>query len=377
MYMLSTIQTSVGYVILFLVFLAVVAYGLTAMRSGKAELGSEVFNAPNRKPYYSDAILETTRLDRALTMAFVGLAFVSIMLPVYWMREPGRMAGAVAAQNATFLKQGEDMFGNNSPTNPEGLGCAQCHGEKGIGGAWDYSLTDSSGRFIKQVSWQAPALNTVMLRFNRADVRYILDYGRPFSPMAAWGVAGGGPLDEQAIESITSYLESIQLTAKQSQAEVVKGLAAEKAAAKAAGQPYANDGDALFNLGYYSKTAGGAFSCGRCHTQGWSYGDKGIDGGGAYGPNLTNETAQFPGSTNGEAKMVDFVCQGSYLGQVYGVHGLGTGRMPAFCQTKAYNPDTDLGASQPDITKLEQGPPGSGMMTKAQVTEIVNFVRGL
>ncbi len=47
--------------------------------------------------------------------------------------------------------------------------------------------------------------------------------------------------------------------------------------------------------------------------------------------------------------MVDFVCQGSVQGKQYGVHGMGTGRMPAFCQTKPYNPDSDLMASQPHI----------------------------
>ena len=33
----------------------------------------------------------------------------------------------------------------------------------------------------------------------------------------------------------------------------------------------------MFNLGYYSGFAGGAYACGRCHTTGWSYGDKGAD----------------------------------------------------------------------------------------------------
>ena len=36
---------------------------------------------------------------------------------------------------------------------------------------------------------------------------------------------------------------------------------------------FETEGEALFNLGLYDGFAGGAFSCGRCHTQGWSYGE--------------------------------------------------------------------------------------------------------
>ena len=36
-----------------------------------------------------------------------------------------------------------------------------------------------------------------------------------------------------------------------------------------------------------SNWGSGAYSCARCHTQGWSYGDPGETGQGAYGWNLT------------------------------------------------------------------------------------------
>ena len=46
----------------------------------------------------------------------------------------------------------------------------------------------------------APALNTVLYRFSEDEVRYILAYGRPFSPMSPWGIAGGGPMNDQQID---------------------------------------------------------------------------------------------------------------------------------------------------------------------------------
>lgn len=374
---LGTVQSSIGYVVLFAVFLLCVVYGFATMRSGKAAAGSEVFLAPNRKPYYDDKTLETTRLNRALVMAFFTLAAISVVLPLYWLNEPSRMANAVKAHDQSFVKTGGELYGSNTEENHDGLGCADCHGATGTGGVANYTVTDSAGRFIKQVSWKAPALDTATLRFNRSELRYIITYGRPFSPMAGWGVEGGGSLDAQSIEDLISFLQSIQISPRQAQKEVREGLAKEKAAAEAAGKPYTSDGEALFNLGYYSGVAGGAYSCGRCHTQGWSYGDKGTDGDGAYGPNLSDTTAQFPGSTQGLDAMTNFVCQGSEEGKVYGVHGMGTGRMPAFCATKAYNPDTDSGASQPNVPKLDPGAPGSGMMTQSQVAAIVQYVRGL
>ena len=51
------------------------------------------------------------------------------------------------------------------------------------------------------MSWKAPALQTVLLKFSDDEVRYIITYGRPFSPMSPWGLAGGGPMNDQQIDS--------------------------------------------------------------------------------------------------------------------------------------------------------------------------------
>ena len=375
--MLGNIQSSVGYVILFAVFLLCLVYGLVAMRAGHSSAGAEVSTAPNRTPYYDNQTLETTRLDRMLLISFATLAIISVVLPLYWLAEPGRQANAVKGFDQRFIDTGGELYGSNTPDNPNGLGCADCHGATATGGVASYTVTDADGRFLGQVQWQSPALDTATLRYNRAELREIITFGRPFSPMAGWGEAGGGSENSQSIEDMISYLESIQISPKESQKAVAEGLKAEKDAAANAGAPYGSDGEALFNLGYYSGVAGGAYSCGRCHTQGWSYGDKGPDGNGAFGPNLTDTTAQFPGATAGMEAMTDFVCEGTLLGAQYGVHGMGAGRMPAFCQTKPYNPNTDPLASQPNVETQDMGEVDSGMMTRDQVATIVEYVRGL
>jgi mono/diheme cytochrome c family protein len=79
-------------------------------------------------------------------------------------------------------------------------------------------------------------------------------------------------------------------------------------------------GEALFNLDINS----GAYSCARCHTEGWSYQSPGVPGQGAFGWNLTagSTNSHFPS----EQDMIDFIKSGSELGQRYGKQSQGTGR---------------------------------------------------
>jgi mono/diheme cytochrome c family protein len=199
---------------------------------------------------------------------------------------------------------------------------------------------------VKAVNWTAPALNTVLYRFSVDEVTYILTYGRPFSPMSAWGVAGGGPMNDQQISDLIEYLKSIQvpmegcasasaricdsghLPAGDAANPATNTQAAIEAAAVAsvASGQYKSLGEALFNL----DLNGGAYSCARCHTKGWSYGDPQQSGGGALGPNLTNgdTVRQFPNQDD----HVTFIKSGSENGKKYGQQGQGSGRMPAFGQ---------------------------------------------
>ena len=87
---------------------------------------------------------------------------------------------------------------------------------------------------------------------------------------------------------------------------------------------YATLGEALFNL----PLASGAYSCARCHTEGWSYGRPGVSGQGALGWNLTGGAVNRHFTT--ETDLIDFLSAGSVNGQRYGNQGQGSGRMPAF-----------------------------------------------
>ena len=337
----STVK-SVGAVIAVLSLVGFAVYAAINIRSGRAEIASEIELAANRKPYYSDEVLEGPRLTRALGTGLLLLAVSAIGLPLYWLAEPGRQDGAVKQFDQTFVDRGARLF---APTADGGYNCAGCHGPGGTGGvAPPFTLTDADQKFVATVSWKAPAINTVLLRFSEDEVRDVLVYGRPGSPMPAWGEAGGGPLTTQQIDELIAYLGSIQLTSEEAKAESEAALRAELGLGEDAVIDYTDPavGKVIFNLGLTTGTAGGAYSCARCHTTGASYRDGAVDppnadlsdyidfpdGSGAFGFDLTS--GMVPRQFLSLDSLVKFLHDGSKYGVLYGKRGVGSGRMPGF-----------------------------------------------
>ena len=304
--------------------------------------------APNQIEYHADDAMEGPRLERVQAWALAMVALIALSVPMYWLIEPDRQEAMGDQFLETSIAQGEELFELNDPeANPQGLGCAGCHGADGSGGAappqiitvakdevamadgaFDSKLRscapspDDDALLLCSVTWTAPALNTVMLRFSREEVHDIIAYGRPGTPMPAWGLQGGGAKGEQSIENLLDFLESIQLDPDEAKAE----------------QADETDGRLLYQA-----------NCARCHTKHWSYLDTfisvtdretkkttantlfdllGVPGGGAFGPNLTGDVThrQFP---NPKAH-AEFIFTGSDFQKPYGVRGVGSGRMPGF-----------------------------------------------
>jgi mono/diheme cytochrome c family protein len=353
--MISLATTAIGWVILVVSLLGWLAYFFANRNAARPELGSEVELAPNRRTYYDDETLEGSRLERVQLIGVLMLVTMVIGLPLYWVLEPSRQAGAVSDKERQFVEWGRRLF---ETTANGGFNCSGCHGGmKSTGGQAPTAITDPKTGEVRAVNWFAPALNTVLYRYTGDEVRFILNYGRTFSPMPAWGTIGGGPMNAQQIETIIAYMRSIQITPATCVTEPgfapVSGLTDltklkvcdagtlpddEKTkidnAAKAAAQKLVDGGkytavddamgEALFNLDINS----GAYSCARCHTEGWSYGSPAVPGQGAFGWNLTggSPASHFPN----EQDMIDFIKSGSEIGQRYGKQAQGTGRMPGF-----------------------------------------------
>jgi mono/diheme cytochrome c family protein len=319
---LATSQRAIGTVIVVILAIAGVVLFWFNTRAARPELGAEIELAPNRKPYYADDELEGRVLDRVLGLALILIAIIAVGLPLYWLAEPGRQEGAALAYDGT-----EDTMGIRASRGEAlylTLACGDCHG--GVqGGFRDHVLLDpDTGDFVAQVPWKAPALNTVTLRYEREEIEYILNYGRPGTPMQAFGTPGGGPLTTQQVDNLIDYLYFVTLdeeAAKQeATAEIERSLEAGE---------FDSLGEAVFNLGLNNGFAGGAYSCGRCHTAGWAYGNPLEPGsGGTIGFALRDGATltRFPT----EQLHYDFVFDGSEDGVGYGVGGQGSGRMPGF-----------------------------------------------
>jgi mono/diheme cytochrome c family protein len=360
--MIALASTNIAYLIFAVISVGWIVYYFMNRRAAGPELGSEVVTAPNRKPYYDDETLEGPRLERMQLMGVILLATLVIALPLYWVFEPDRQAGATEHVQHRFIGWGKQLF---QTTANGGFNCAGCHGGlNATGGIAPYAITDPVTKEVKAVNWFAPALNTVTYRFSDPEITYILTYGRVGSPMSAWGTDGGGPMNTQQLQTLVSYIHSIQIprvecaSNEKDPLTCASGhLPAEnqqeiQAAATIAAQALVKSGkyatvgaamgEALFNLDLNS----GAYSCARCHTKGWSYGDPGVPGQGAFGWNLTG------GSTNShfdsEADMITAIQSGSEVGKKFGA-GQGTGRMPGF----------------------------GNLLTVDQLKAIVEYVRGL
>jgi len=193
-----------------------------------------------------DNTLEGRRLERVLGWALLSSAVIAIALPVYWLREPARQSAAQEGFDDRSVERGAVLFaaeGSDNYNETLSLGCANCHGGDGGGGSATTVVTSSApeceppdGGEVdyealpqcrpQQVTWRAPALNTVFLRYpdtdennrtGREQIKQILVFGRPGTPMPAWGTAyenvpSTGAKNNQAIEDLLNYLESIQLS---------------------------------------------------------------------------------------------------------------------------------------------------------------------
>ena len=101
--MLALNTTAIAWVILVVILLGWITYYFLNSASARSELGSERELAPNRKEYYDDDALEGRRLERMQLLGVLLLATLVIGLPVYWILEPGRQAGATEGKANRFV----------------------------------------------------------------------------------------------------------------------------------------------------------------------------------------------------------------------------------------------------------------------------------
>jgi mono/diheme cytochrome c family protein len=172
---------------------------------------------PNFRPYFTDAELESRRLDRVLAVALTLATFLAISLPIYYLGEARRHSTFAQGFSDEAVERGRHIF-------EEEFQCINCHGPGGVGGSAPFA-EERSGI---QTAWAAPPLNDVFYRYDADEVRFWIVFGRANTPMPAWGLEGGGPMNDQQVEEVLAYLRSIQLGQADVVAQVTQKVEGER-----------------------------------------------------------------------------------------------------------------------------------------------------
>ena len=130
---------------------------------------------------FKDSYFED-KLNGLLALGLILTLGLAAFLPLYWSAEPARQAMAAAALAKTNLRRGRQLYVEN---------CASCHGTRGEGIV-------------------GPALNnkTLLTKASDAMLFATIRAGRPNTLMRAWGQDNGGPLTDEDIRQIVTFIRA-------------------------------------------------------------------------------------------------------------------------------------------------------------------------
>ena len=140
-------------------------------------------------------VLEGRRLERVQLLGVLLLVVVVIALPLYWVFEPSRQAGATEGLEKRLAGWGSGLF---APTADGGFNCAGCHGTAATGGPGFPSLADDD--------WLWGGDPDTMMETLRVGV----NAGHPdtrVSQMLAFG--RDGILGREEIRTVVDYVRSL------------------------------------------------------------------------------------------------------------------------------------------------------------------------
>jgi len=140
------------------------------------------------------------------------VVFMSIWVPVVWLREPN----ANTQDTETFLQESihrgylTTLPGNEQ--NQLGFNCQRCHGPGLHGGSNVFNGTVVAVPNLQTVCGGA-AFGHALIK-GLQDVVNTIAQGRSGSDMPSWSVKFAGAMDDQQINDVVNYLISIQKVPK-------------------------------------------------------------------------------------------------------------------------------------------------------------------
>jgi mono/diheme cytochrome c family protein len=134
-------------------------------------------------PPFEPAELERS-LDRYLIAGLIFMVVLIVGFAIYRVREPSLRKDAKAAQLASYRVIGAQLFDTN---------CSECHGKNATGGS-------------------APVLNSQEFLKGTSDQQAgnLISSGVPGTEMPAWSLAFAGPLTDEQIQQLVTYLRSLE-----------------------------------------------------------------------------------------------------------------------------------------------------------------------
>jgi len=124
---------------------------------------------------------------------------LAVSLPLYFLGETQRQESFVEQFGEESIDRGAELVAE--------FGCFNCHGPGGSGGTATYIEKRSQ----VTTDWHVPSLDDIFFRYSAEEVNFWVTYGRPNTPMPAWGLAGGGAMNENQVQDIVNYIQSIQI----------------------------------------------------------------------------------------------------------------------------------------------------------------------
>jgi mono/diheme cytochrome c family protein len=165
------------------------------------------------RPGPADEVLEQHHIDRTMARGVAFMLLIAPWLAVIWLGEPGQNVDDETELAARSVERGEMWYQISTEENPTGFGCARCHGAEAQGGTVPFTTAD--GQFIPE--YPVPALRDVCggaatghpLITSLEDIRTTIMEGREGTPMPSWSIRFAGPMNDQQILDLISYLAEI------------------------------------------------------------------------------------------------------------------------------------------------------------------------
>lgn len=194
-----------------LIILAVLIAALfTARRKAVEATRDGVTIPPSRRPGPDDQSLEGPLLERYQLYGLLLTLFLTLFLPFLLINEPNRQRAAAAEQVVKSEQRGHATYEQF---------CARCHGVDATGGVVKRFKPPNAGPDAEPIDYPVPNLRDLGKRNPDKDIAQIawetIQQGRPGTPMPAWGVRHGGPMNDQQVTDLVNFLLSIQSDGKE------------------------------------------------------------------------------------------------------------------------------------------------------------------